>query len=134
MEMENEKKKINIYLFLLCVSFFIFIFYRKAYRDYKMNETNTYSIATVNRVSLGDGDMCYYNIEYQNKILKGETSIPSWRPYNIKIKIGERYLVKISKDDLSISELQFKHLVPECVRDAPNEGWEGIPDFSKICD
>ena len=129
------KKQTNIYLFFLCVFIFIFILYRKTYIWYEMNRTNTYSIATIYRVELGDFCICYYNIEYQNKIFKGETTIPARAEgllYNVKI--GERYLVKISKEDFTISELQFEHLVPECIKKAPSEGWEGIPDSSKMCE
>ena len=92
-----------------------------------LESSNTYTIGTVYYVS---ESVVFYSFYFKNKPFKGSSGLPS----NVRVAKGGQYLLKISKDRLWVTEIQYGYPIPECIKKAPSEGWEGIPDFSKLCE
>ena len=55
---KKDKKKLNMYVVLLCIVIFALIFYRGQYKDTKVSLSQNYAIATV--TGFGDNDVYFY--------------------------------------------------------------------------
>ncbi|TAE19032.1 MAG: hypothetical protein EAZ95_02745 [Bacteroidetes bacterium] len=129
--MNNNRNSRALTVIFFVIVFFI-IFYRKYYKDTTLDISNSYTIGAI--TAMGDHNVAF-SFEFQGKIMNGDSPLP-WRKEGRfhNISKGKRYLIKFSKKELWISELQVKYPVPDCVKEAPSEGWEDIPDFTKMCE
>jgi len=127
---ENNYREV-LFGFLFCLVVFYVVFSVRYYKEEKLATAQNYSIATV--TGFGDYDV-YFSFTIGKIIINGETCIPSLpQGFIYKLKRGERYIVKFVREYPYFSELLFEYSVPDCVKESPKEGWEGIPDFSKLC-
>jgi hypothetical protein len=130
--MQRENKPAQRVFNAIILLVFILILFRICYKNSSLQKVNLYTIGII--TNTGD-DHVVFSFNFKGKEISGESQLPSRNGGRFRnIEKGRRYLIKFSKEELWISELQVNYLVPDCVKEAPSEGWEGIPDFTKMCE
>ncbi len=130
----KNKRTQNIILLIFFISFFgvIIIWGQIDQRKLKEGPSN-YTIATITEFSCGSKVPPWfdYTFKVKNKIYKSSYSIADKMrrlPGHVLHSYeGKRFLVKFYVADPDINELLVYEPVPKQIKEAPEEGWKGIP-------
>ncbi|MFD2567180.1 hypothetical protein [Pseudotenacibaculum haliotis] len=116
---KDKKKKINRYLLIGTLGFFvlifIFIYYNGKAREQKLKDKGFDSVAIVEKLKLnaskgttGTEDIVYFYFVKGDTVFHKISSLHSGTIKRLKIKLNDAFLLRIVKDDYSIKKVNYK--------------------------
>ncbi len=95
------------------------------YKNYEFKKNSKYTVGEVIKVNFSRGMSYNYKFQIDSNLIEGQSTC------KIRLKIGDKILVKYSPEKTWISDIMWNYTVPDALTVMPKNGWEEIPSFMK---